>query len=61
MWQANKGCILFLLIGFLLLGGAYFWLLPDDELLARRVLSTGVCVLLAAGGLISWLLARKGR
>ena len=61
MWQANRGCILFLLTGFLLLGGAYFWILPDDELLARRVLSTGVCVLLAAGGLISWLLARKGR
>ncbi len=61
MWQANKGCILFLLIGFLLLGSAYFWLLPDDELLARRVLSTGVCILLAVGGLVSWLLARKGQ
>lgn len=61
MWQANKGCILFLLAGFALLGGAYFWLLPQDELLARRVLSTGVCLLLAAAGLISWILARKGR
>lgn len=61
MWQANKGCILFLLAGFVLLGGAYFWLLPDDELLARRVLSTGICILLATAGLISWLLARKGR
>jgi len=61
MWQANRGCILFLLFGLLLLGGAYFWILPNDELLARRVLSTGVCILLAVGGLISWFLARKGQ
>ncbi|MBR5521850.1 MAG: hypothetical protein IKV82_00080 [Akkermansia sp.] len=60
MWQANKWCILFLLAGFALLGVAYYLLAPGDELLARKVLSTGVCVLLAAGGVISWLSARKG-
>lgn len=59
MWQANKGCIIFLLVGFALLGGAYFYLAPQDELLARKVLSTGVCVLLAAGGILSWLSAKK--
>ncbi len=59
MWQANKWCIVFLLVGFALLGGAYAYLAPGDELLARKVLSTGICVLLAVGGIISWLSARK--
>ncbi|MBQ1960957.1 MAG: hypothetical protein II349_05485 [Akkermansia sp.] len=59
MWQANKWCIIFLLVGMGLLGGAYFYLAPQDELLARKVLSTGICVLLAAGGVFSWLSAKK--
>lgn len=59
MWQANKWCILFLLAGLLLLGAAYLYLSAQDELLARRVLCTGVCVLLAAGAFISWYTARK--
>ncbi len=59
MWQANKWCIIFLLVGLAALGAAYCYLTPGDELLARKVLSTGICVLLAAGGVISWLSARK--
>lgn len=61
MWQANKGCIIFLLIGMGMLGAVYAYLAPKDELLARKILSTGICILLAVGGLIAWFSARKGQ
>lgn len=59
MWKANKAGILALLAGGLLLGGVYALLLPGDELLAKRVLCTGICLLLFVVGALSWRSARK--
>ncbi|MGN0865908.1 MAG: hypothetical protein ACI4P8_07165 [Akkermansia sp.] len=60
MWQANKGPVVALLGGLLVLGGLHLLLRDTDELLARRVLSTGICLLLAVVGLYSWFSARRG-
>lgn len=60
MWKANKTAIVALLLGLLLLGAAHAYLLTVDELLARKVLSAGVCLLLLVVGCFSWFGARKG-
>ncbi len=59
MWQANKISIVVLLVGLAALGGAYWYLLPGDELLARRVLYTGICALLFVVAVANWLSLRK--
>ena len=59
MWQANKISIIILLIGFALLGGAYWYLAPQDKLLAERVLYTGICGLLFVVALANYLSVRK--
>ena len=59
MWQANKWSIMVLAIGFAALGGAYWYLAPQDELLARRVLYTGICALLFVVAVANWLSLRK--
>ena len=48
-----------LAIGFAALGGAYWYLAPQDELLARRVLYTGICALLFVVAVANWLSLRK--
>lgn len=60
MWKANKTAIIALLLGLLLLGAAHVCLLSVDELLARKVLSAGFCLLLLVVGCFSWFGARKG-
>lgn len=59
MWQANKTAILLLMVGMAALGGLYSYLAQGDELLARKVLSSGICMLLLLLGLFSWLTAGK--
>ena len=59
MWQANKWSIFVLAIGFAALGGAYWHLAPQDELLARRVLYTGICALLFVVAVANWLSLKK--
>ena len=59
MWRANKPFILMLLAGLLLLGLIYLWLSPQDPLLADRVCSTGLCVLLFVVGLLCYLSVRR--
>jgi hypothetical protein len=59
MWQANKISIIILLIGFAALGGAYWYLAPQDKVVAERVLYTGICALLFVVGLANWLSLRK--
>lgn len=59
MWQANKISIIILIIGFAALGGAYWYLAPQDELLAKRVLYTGICALLFVVALANWLSVKK--
>lgn len=60
MWKANKNAIIALLIGLALLGAAHVYLLSVDALLARKVLSAGVCLLLLVVGCFSWFGAKKG-
>mgnify|MGYP001775179788 CR=1 FL=1 len=48
-----------LLAGLLLLGLIYLWLSPQDPLLADRVCSTGLCVLLFVVGLLCYLSVRR--
>ena len=59
MWQANKISIIILIIGFAALGAAYWYLAPQDELLAKRVLYTGICALLCVVALANWLSVKK--
>ncbi|MBQ6941283.1 MAG: hypothetical protein IJO38_03320 [Akkermansia sp.] len=59
MWQANKISIIILAIGFAALGGAYWYLAPQDKLLAERVLYTGICALLFVVAVANWLSLRK--
>lgn len=60
-WQANKWGILALVAGLLALGGAYVALAQQgDTETAKKVLGTGVCVLLFGVALGTWLSARKG-
>lgn len=59
MWKANKVSIIILITGFAALGGAYCYLAPQDELLARRVLYTGICALLFVVALANWLSVKK--
>ena len=56
MWQANN---IILLIGFAMLGGAYWYLAPQDKLVAERVLYTGICGLLFVVALANYLSVRK--
>ena len=58
-WQANKISIIILIIGFAALGAAYWYLAPQDELLAKRVLYTGICALLFVVALANWLSVKK--
>lgn len=58
MWKHNKVGILSLLIGGALLFGAYAYYLPQDEILAERILGTGMCILLFVVGLGSFLSVR---
>ncbi len=55
MWQANKKGILTLVVGLGLLLGLHFALRGSHVELARQLLAVGVCVLLFAVGLASWL------
>lgn len=59
MWQANKISIIILAVGFAALGGAYWYLAPQDKLLAERVLYTGICALLFVVAVANWLSLRK--
>ena len=59
MWAANKVAIICLLGGLALLGCAYWVLHEQEPLLARQVLSAGVCILLFATALGSWLSVRR--
>lgn len=59
MWQANKLSIIVLAIGFAALGGAYWYLAPQDELLAKRVLYTGICALLFVVAAANWFSLKK--
>lgn len=60
-WQANKWGILALVAGLLALGAAYVALAQQgDEDSAKKVLSTGICVLLFVVALATWLSARQG-
>lgn len=59
MWQANKLSIIILATGFAALGGVYWYLAPQDKLLAERVLYTGICALLFIVALANWLSLRK--
>ena len=59
MWQSNKISIIILALGFAALGGAYWYLAPQDKLLAERVLYTGICALLFVVAVANWLSLRK--
>lgn len=59
MWRANKPFILMLAAGLLLLGVLYLLLQPVDPLLADRVCSTGLCLLLFAVALACYLSVRR--
>ncbi len=59
MWQANKLSIIVLTLGFAVLGGAYWYLAPQDELLAKRVLYTGICALLFVVAVANWLSLKR--
>ena len=59
MWQANKVAILVLLCGFALLGAVVCVLNARDPLLARQVLSGGICLLLFGVAVGSWLSVRR--
>ncbi len=59
MWQANKVSIIILIIGIAILGGVYWYLAPQDKLVAERVLYTGICALLFVVALANWLSLRK--
>ena len=59
MWQSNKISIIILALGFAALGGAYWYLAPQDKLLAERVLYTGICALLFVVAVVNWLSLRK--
>lgn len=59
MWQANKIGITALILGFAVLAAAYAYLKPEDELLAQQVVAVGVCVLLFAVGLGTWISVRR--
>ncbi len=61
MWRHNKVGIIALFVGLALLGGAYALIAPCNPLLARQVLSLGVCVLLFAVALASWVSVKKPR
>ena len=60
MWNANKGAILALLLGFAGLGGAYLLLRSSDKQLAEQVLCAGICILLFVVASVNWYLARRG-
>lgn len=59
MWQANKVAIICLLLGLVALGIAYLCLCGTDPLLARRVLSAGICLLLFVVATATWISARR--
>ena len=59
MWQANKVAIIGLLAGLAVLGVVHWHIAQSDLILAQRVLSTGLCVLLFTVALLIWLSARK--
>lgn len=59
MWKANKPFIIMLLVGMLLLAGAYLYWLPSDPLMAERIAGTGFCVLLFVVALLTYLSVRK--
>ena len=59
MWKANKTGILTLVFGLAGLGAAYAWLKPQDELLAQQTLAVGICALLFAVAMGTWLSVRR--
>ena len=59
MWQANKLSIIILAVGFAVLGGVYWYLAPQDKLLAERVLYTGICALLFVVAAANWFSLKK--
>lgn len=59
MWQANKVAIVSLLAGLAVLGGVHWYIAQQDLILAQRVLSTGLCILLFFVALLNWWSARR--
>lgn len=59
MWNTNKHCFIFLIIGGLVLLGLHLYLSGQDPVLAQKVSYSGFCLLLFGGGVISWVMARS--
>lgn len=59
-WQANKWGVIALAVGGAVLASLYAYYAPTDKVLAERILSTGICFLLFAVALGSFLSAKKG-
>ncbi|MFI3244786.1 MAG: hypothetical protein R3Y56_11095 [Akkermansia sp.] len=47
-------------MGAIILAALHLYIAASDPELARKISYTGFCVLLFGGGVISWLMARKG-
>ena len=58
MWRSNKTAIICLLSGLAALGVAFCIVDGQNPLLARQILSAGICILLFATALGSWLSVR---
>lgn len=62
-WKANKGAAIVLLIGMIAAFAAYFIIGsgPQGDIdLAKKVLSTAICVVLFVAALLSFILAKSG-
>lgn len=60
-WKANKWGVIALVVGLAGLGVAYVALVRQgDEDAAKKMLSSGICLLLFIVALATWLSARKG-
>ena len=51
--------IIALLAGLAVLGGVHWYIAQENLMLAQRVLSTGLCILLFSVALLNWLSARR--
>ncbi len=60
MWNTNKHCFIFLIVGACILAAVRAYLADSDPELAYKVSYAGFCFLLFGGGVISWYMARKG-
>lgn len=60
-WKANKWGLIALAAGMAALVACYaFFMRQGDQDTAEKILSTGICVLLFAVAVGTWLSARKG-